>query len=74
MDLAPVSRADREEIARLRNCVLALAEHKMLLYDTSIMYAYEESLKYESKILLKTEVAAEIAELTKLRLEQEDYK
>ena len=42
----PVSRADREVIARLRNCVLALAEHKMLLFDTSILYAYEASLKF----------------------------
>ena len=42
----PVSRADREVIARLRNCVLALAEHKMLLFDTSILYTYEASLKF----------------------------
>jgi exosome complex component RRP4 len=42
-----VPRADREVIARLRNCVLALASCKMMLYDTSIVYAFEESLKYE---------------------------
>ncbi|KAK7100809.1 exosome complex component RRP4-like [Littorina saxatilis] len=74
VDLSPVSRGDREEMARLRNCVLALAEQKMLLYDTSIMYAYEESLKFESKVLLKSEVASEIAELAQQRLEHEGYK
>ncbi|KAL8625729.1 Exosome complex component RRP4 [Nucella lapillus] len=74
VDLSPVSRNDREEIARLRNCVLALADQKMLLYDTSILYAYEESRRFESKMLLKAEVAAEIAELCQLRLEQEGYK
>ncbi|XP_076441452.1 exosome complex component RRP4-like [Babylonia areolata] len=74
VNLSPVPRSDREEIARLSNCVLALAEHKMLLFDTSIMYAYEESLRFESKMLLKVEVAAEIAELCQQRLEQEGYK
>ncbi|KAK7502120.1 hypothetical protein BaRGS_00006484 [Batillaria attramentaria] len=73
VDFAPVSRNDREAIARLRNCVLALADHTMLLYDTCIMYAYEESLRFESKDLLKAEVAAEIAELTQGRLEQDGY-
>lgn len=41
-----VAKADREVIARLKNCILALASFKMLLYDTSIIYAYEESMKY----------------------------
>lgn len=45
--LQAVSRTDREVIARLRNCILALAASKMLLFDTSIFYAYEESLKYQ---------------------------
>jgi len=42
----PVPRADREVIARLGNCILALADHKMMLYDTSILYTFEESLKF----------------------------
>ncbi|KAJ8300139.1 hypothetical protein KUTeg_021658 [Tegillarca granosa] len=45
-NLEPVQRADREVISRLRNCVLALAEHKMMLYDTSVLYTYEASLKF----------------------------
>ena len=44
--LQPVPKSDREVLARLRNCVLALAECKMLLFDTCIIYAYETSLKY----------------------------
>ena len=38
---------ERETIARLRNCIVALAQHKTLLYDTTIQYAYDASLKYE---------------------------
>ena len=74
VDYSPVSHGDREEMARLRNCVLALANHNMLLFDTSIMYAYEESQKFEPKMLLKAEVAAEIAELSQQRLELEGYR
>lgn len=44
--LQPVARADREVIARIGNCVLALAKHKMMLFDTSILYTYEASLKF----------------------------
>ena len=38
------------------------------------MYAYEESLKFEPKMLLKAEVAAEIAELSQQRLELGGYR
>ena len=37
---------DREAIARLRNCIVSLADHGVLLFDTSILYAYDASLKY----------------------------
>jgi hypothetical protein len=46
-DLQVVPRKDREVIARIRNCILALANCKMMLYDTSIFYAFEESQKYQ---------------------------
>lgn len=67
-----ISKQDREVISRLRNCVLALANCKMLLYDTSILYAYEESLKYEVHELLHQEAMFDIAFLTqhKLRLQE----
>ena len=47
LSLQPVPLADREVIARLHNCVVALAQHKMMLYDTSVLYTYEASLKYQ---------------------------
>ena len=43
----PVSLADREVISRLRNCLLALAAHKVLLYDTSVLYCYESSVQHQ---------------------------
>lgn len=42
----PVPLSDREVISRLRNCLLALAAHKVLLYDTSVLYCYESSLSH----------------------------
>lgn len=67
-----ISRNDREVIARLRNCILILAQCKMMLYDTSILYAFEESLKYDVKELLNQEVVFDVAFLTqhKLRIQE----
>lgn len=72
-DLEPVSRIDREVISRMRNCVLALSQNKMMIFDTSILYTYENSQKFSIKELLKPEVMDEIVELTRLRLEQEGF-
>lgn len=47
--LQKVPKADREVVARLRNCILALAASKIPLYSTSILHAYEESEKYQVK-------------------------
>ncbi|KNC23480.1 hypothetical protein FF38_04776 [Lucilia cuprina] len=68
-----IPRADREVICRLRNCILALAHCKMMLYDTSILYAYEESMKYEVHELLQQEAIFDVAFLTqhRLRLQEE---
>ncbi|XP_065917212.1 exosome complex component RRP4-like [Dysidea avara] len=57
-----VAREDREIMGRLRNCIVALAEQKVLLYDTSIQYTYDTSLKYEVKELLNPDVMKEITE------------
>ncbi|KAK3607221.1 hypothetical protein CHS0354_031718 [Potamilus streckersoni] len=70
-DLQPVTSADREAIARLRNCVLALAHHRMLLFDTSILYTYEASQKFSAKYIPKPEVMTEIIEIARGRLERE---
>lgn len=70
-NLEPVQRADREVISRLRNCVLALAEHKMMLYDTSVLYTYEASLKFPVKDILKPEIMTEIIDIAQHSLERE---
>lgn len=43
----PVPLSDREVISRLRNCIVALVTHKMMLFDTSILYCYEASLPHQ---------------------------
>lgn len=68
----PVARSDREVIVRLRNCILALAQCKMMLFDTSIQYAYDESLKYDVDELLKQEAIYDLAFLTQHRLHEQD--
>uniref|UniRef100_S4P3R1 Rrp4 n=2 Tax=Pararge aegeria TaxID=116150 RepID=S4P3R1_9NEOP len=68
-EMQPVDRTDREIIARLKNCIAALVASKMMLDDTSIMFAFEESLKYEEvKELLDPEAMLDIAFLTQHRL------
>ncbi|CAH1977504.1 unnamed protein product [Acanthoscelides obtectus] len=59
---------ERETIGRIRNCIKALAMCKMMLYDTSILYAYEESLKYSIAELLVPEAMIDVAILTQHRL------
>ncbi|KAL3171441.1 hypothetical protein MRX96_013652 [Rhipicephalus microplus] len=61
----------REAISRVRNCVLALARHHVLLFDTSIVYAYDISLEHKVNALLKPEVILEVANLTQQKLHQE---
>ncbi|KAJ2946564.1 hypothetical protein O0L34_g12618 [Tuta absoluta] len=69
VDLQPVSRSDRETMARVKNCIAALVASKMMLDDTSIMFAYEESLKYEHvKDLLDPEAMLDIAIQTQHRI------
>ena len=41
-----ISREDRETIARLRNCILALTDHRMLIFDSSLDFAVKASLPY----------------------------
>lgn len=67
-----VPRADREVITRLMNCILALAACNMILFDTSIWYAYQESMKYETQELLTQEAIFDVAFLTQHKLRQSD--
>lgn len=56
-------------MARLKNCIAALVASKMMLDDSSIMFAYEESLRYDDvKELLDPEVMLDVAFLTQHRL------
>ncbi|TNM91996.1 exosome complex component RRP4 [Takifugu flavidus] len=66
--LEPVNLSDREVISRLRNCIMALAAHKVLLYDTSVLYCFESSLQHQVKDILKPEVMEEIVMLTQQKL------
>lgn len=67
--LQPVSRSDRDTMARLKNCITALVSSNVMLDDTSIMFAYEESLKYENvKELLDPEAMFDVAFLTQHRI------
>ncbi|KAI4871684.1 hypothetical protein NFI96_031104 [Prochilodus magdalenae] len=66
--LEPVLLSDREVISRLRNCLLALAAHKVLLYDTSVLYCYESSLSHQIKDILKPETMDDIVMETRQRL------
>uniref|UniRef100_U3IYI7 Exosome complex component RRP4 n=2 Tax=Anas TaxID=8835 RepID=U3IYI7_ANAPP len=67
-NLEPVPLSDREVISRLRNCIVALATQKMMLFDTSILYCYEASLSHQIKDILKPEVMEEIVLETRQRL------
>lgn len=56
-------------MARLKNCIAALVASKMMLDDSSIMFAFEESLRYDDvKELLDPEVMLDVAFLTQHRL------
>lgn len=69
--LEQITRNDRETVARLRNCVVALANCKMMLFDTSVQYAYEESMKYQIKDILKPEVEKDITCKVQFRLDKD---
>lgn len=70
VELTTVSLSDRQVIARLKNCIEMLARHGVQLYDTSVTYAYEASLKYDVKDLLKPEVQIDVVDNTRRNLTQ----
>ncbi|XP_073242323.1 exosome complex component RRP4-like [Porites lutea] len=63
--------SDRETIARLRNCIVTLTENGVMLFNTSLQYAYDASMKHSVKDLLKPEIQEEIADTVRQRLMQE---
>ena len=58
-------------MARLRNCVLALASNGVLLWDTTLSHAYEASAKYSLQELLSTDAAADVANATRMQINME---
>ncbi|XP_012275377.1 exosome complex component RRP4 [Orussus abietinus] len=67
-DLSRVDLEDRQVCARLRNCILILVQSNVLLTDTSVTYAYEESMKYKVNELLHPEVMVDVALMAHQRL------
>ncbi|XP_022660702.1 exosome complex component RRP4-like [Varroa jacobsoni] len=61
----------REAICRTRNVILCLAIHNIMLYDTSIVHAYDISREYSIAQLLKPEVQLEVAQLTRHKIQME---
>ena len=45
-----INKEERETIARLRNCILALAQRKIMLFDTTVQYTYDASLRYQARL------------------------
>ncbi|XP_071487302.1 exosome complex component RRP4-like [Diadema antillarum] len=70
-NLQPIHEEDRMVLARLRNCIVGLADHKMMLYDTSIFYMYEASMQYSISDLLRPEVMEAIVLEVRQRLAME---
>lgn len=67
-NLEKVPLIDREVVTRVRNCVLALAQCRVRLFDTSVLYAFEASSSHSVNDLLRPEVIQEVGSLTRQRL------
>eukprot|EP00048_Salpingoeca_helianthica_P022963 m.21321 g.21321 ORF g.21321 m.21321 type:complete len:267 (-) comp8058_c0_seq1:29-829(-) len=59
-DLKDVRPELRERISRVRNVILALAHQGLAIFDTSIIYTYEDAESMPVKDLLRPDVAADI--------------
>ena len=65
----PISPEERQIMARVRNCIVTLAEAKVLIHDSSIVYAYEASLFCSSPAdMLTPSAQSEIVSLTTKKL------
>lgn len=68
-NLTVVPRNERIILARLRNCIMALATHGVMLWDTTLTFAYDASAAFQPQDLLREEVMREIANITRQHLE-----
>lgn len=64
----PISDEERQEIARVSNCISALAKQYMHINDTIIVYTYEASLEYTVKELLQLDVIESITSAASIRM------
>ncbi|KAI7883820.1 uncharacterized protein EV154DRAFT_450029 [Mucor mucedo] len=63
-----ITLEERQDIARVSNCISALAKQYMHINDTVIVYTYEASLDYTVKELLKLDVIESITSEASARM------
>ena len=68
IDSEVIQRSEREAIARVGNIIRLLAENEVLIYDTSVITAYDLSSNYETKDLIKKSVKDELIVMVKMKL------
>ncbi|KAI8068423.1 exosome component 2-like protein [Gongronella butleri] len=64
----PIDQDERNDIARVSNCIGALAKQFMPINDTAIVYTYEASLTYSIKELLQMDVIEAITNQARERM------
>ncbi|ORZ17829.1 exosome complex exonuclease RRP4 [Absidia repens] len=65
----PINEEERSDIARVINCIAALAKQYMYINDTIVVYTYEASLSYSVKELLQLDVIESITNEAKSRMD-----
>ncbi|KAI8647203.1 exosome component 2 [Parasitella parasitica] len=65
-----ITAEERQDIARVSNCIAALAKQYMYINDTIIVYTYEASLEYTVKELLNLDVIESITSEASLRMHE----
>lgn len=63
-----ITDEERQDIARVSNCISALAKQYMHINDTIIVYTYEASLEYSVKELLSLDVIEAITNEASIRM------
>merc|ERR1719499_718865 len=68
IDSEVIQRPEREAITRVVNVIKLLAENEVMIYDTSVIVAYDMSMTYETKDLIKKSIKDELIVLVKMKL------
>lgn len=66
--LEKIDIADRQILARLRNCIAGLARFKMTIQDTSITYSYDASVPHSLQELMLDEVMSQVVDVTRQKM------